>query len=197
MPDKGKTKPKDATSYRETAFGILPRQELIVKEAEGIAKGLEYILGLSRKTRLQPSLLLKLHNICFGWIFPKWAGRYRTIDVETSTHQFPPYYEVPELTKRFFDDLNERLKHPHDPVELIAWAQHRIVWIHPFQDYNGRMARLFSNLLMARFGLPIVEIKIESERQRRSYINAIKAADVENYKKLVRMIRSAVDEVKQ
>lgn len=33
-------------------------------------------------------------------------------------------------------------------ISLLAWFQHRFVWIHPFNDYNGRVARLLTNLLL-------------------------------------------------
>lgn len=189
-----KTKPKGATSYKETAFGIIPRSELIKKEAEGIARGLEYILSLSPSASLTPSLILELHHTCFNLISPAWAGKYRKIAVQTSTHDFPPFHQVPELTERFFADLNERLKHTPDPISLIAWAQHRLVWIHPFQDYNGRIARLFSNLLMLRFNLPLVEIKVESENDRKKYISALKAADEADYSQLEYLIASTIKE---
>lgn len=187
------TRSKDATSYRDTAFGIISRSELIKKETEGIVRGINYVLDLSQKTGLQPSLLLKLHGICFSFIFPDWAGKYRSIEVETTTHRFPPHYKVRELIKNFFDDLNERFKHDFDPVELIAWAQHRIVWIHPFKDYNGRIARLFSNLLMLRFNLPLVEVRAERGSDRRQYIQAMKAADRGDYSKLVSLIKKAFE----
>lgn len=188
------TKPKDATSYKETAFGIIPRDELIKKEAEGIARGLEYILELPTDVKLTPQLLLKLHKICFGPIFPDWAGKYRKINVETSTHTFPDFFDVPELLERFFADLNEQSKHKIDPIKPIAYAQHRLVWIHPFQDYNGRIARLFSNLLMLRFNLPLVEIKVETEKDRHKYIAALKSADAGDYSKLEKLIKSALRE---
>lgn len=187
------TRPADATSYKQTAFGIISRKELVKKEAKGIAKGLEYILNLKSSEPFTPELLLKIHEVCFGWIFPDWAGQYRTTDVETSTHRFPLFYKVPELTKLFFDDLNERLKHVYDPVELIAWSQHRLVWIHPFLDYNGRVARLFSNLLMLRLGFPIAEVKAETRLDRKRYIRAMKSADKGNYSKLVDLIKKAIE----
>lgn len=188
------TRPADATSYRETAFGIIPRAELVKLEAKGIAKGLEYVLYLKTDEPLTPGLLLHLHKICFGWIFPDWAGKYRSADVETSTYRFPPFYKVPELAKSFFDNLNERLKHSFDSVELIAWAQYQLVWIHPFLDYNGRIARLFSNLLMLRFGLPIVEVRAEKGQDRKRYIQAMKAADRGDFTKLINLIKNSLEE---
>lgn len=190
---KDSTKPKDATSYKETAFGVIPRQELIGKEVEGIAKGLQHILSLKNTAKLNTDLLLKIHWISFGWIFPNWAGKYRTIEVQTSTHVFPNHREIPMLLQDFFADLNERLKHDFDPIEVIAWAQHRITWIHPFQDYNGRTARLFSNYLMLRFGLPLKEIKVESESERQEYINALKAADKGNFIPLQKLLKNAIE----
>lgn len=186
------TQPVDATSYKQTAFGIISRKELVKKEAEGVARGLEYILNLKSNEPLTSELLLNLHKVCFGWIFPEWAGKYRQVDVETSTHRFPPFYKVPELTKIFFDDLNERLKHEYDPIELIGWAQHRLVWIHPFSDYNGRIARLFSNLLMLKFGLPIAEVKAETGLDRKKYIQAMKTADRGDYSRLAELIKKAI-----
>lgn len=194
MKDRNSTKPPDATSYRQTSFGVLPRHKLVEKESEGIIKGLELITNLPSDAELNEKLLLKLHHVCFGWIFPAWAGKYRKINVQTSTHEFPPFQKVPELTRNFFADLNERLKHSPDPIKLIAWAQHRLVWIHPFKDYNGRTARLFSNLLMLRLGLPLAEIKVETEKDRQTYIAALKSADGGNYQPLENLIRKAAKE---
>lgn len=196
MTPKDSTRPPNATSYRQTAFGVLPRHELVKKESEGIAKGLDFILNLADNTKLNEELLLKLHKTCFGWIFPDWAGKYRKMNVQTSTHKFPPFPEVPELTRNFFADLNERLNHQPDSVALIAWAQHRLVWIHPFKDYNGRTARLFSNLLMLRLNLPLAEIKVESEKDRQTYITALKAADKGSYAPLEKLIKTAIEEAK-
>ena len=61
-------------------------------------------------------------------------------------------------------------------------------------DYNGRTARLFSNLLMLKIGLPLVEISSETESDRQSYIQALKAADENNYRPLEELLRQAVEE---
>jgi Fic family protein len=51
------------------------------------------------------------------------------------------------------------------------------VWIHPFKDYNGRVARLLTNLIALNFGLPALEIKAETGADRQKYIEAMQAAD--------------------
>ena len=78
------TKPKGATSYQDTAFGIIPRSKLIKFEIEGTKKGLEYLynlFGREKEVQITPELIIKLHEVSFGWIFPKWAGKYRKIQV--------------------------------------------------------------------------------------------------------------------
>jgi len=114
------------------------------------------------------------------------------------------FYEVPALAKQFCDNLNERLKHipPKTEVDnylkevisLTAWAQHRFVWIHPFNDYNGRTARLLTNLIFLKLGLPLLEIKVESKKDRERYIKAMKLADKNDYSLLEKIIFSALRE---
>lgn len=43
---KSATKPQGATSYKETAFGIIPRSKLLQLEIEGTKKGIEFIDSL-------------------------------------------------------------------------------------------------------------------------------------------------------
>lgn len=69
---KSSTKPKGATSYKQTAFGIIPRQQLLRLELEGIKKGLEFIADSHLQT-LSPQIILQIHAISFAWIFPDWG----------------------------------------------------------------------------------------------------------------------------
>lgn len=115
----------------------------------------------------------------------------------------PPHYSrIPELVKNLCEDLKERLKHLPLPknqeqfltevISLLAWFQHRLVWIHPFRDYNGRVARLLTNLLALNLGLPLLIIKADTGKDREAYIKAMKAADKNDYSKLESIIVSAL-----
>ena len=205
MIKKDSTKPKGATSFKETKFGIISRSKLVKLEAEGVKRGLKFIKTLSKKDFLiSPELILAIHKKSFAWIFPKWAGKFRQIEVEVSGYQPPNFYEMPALAKQFCDDLNERLKHIppktkvddylREVVSLTAWAQHRFVWIHPFNDYNGRTARLLTNLIFLKLDLPLLEIKVESKKDRERYIKAVQFADKNDYSLLEEIISSALQE---
>lgn len=199
------TKPKGATSYKQTAFGILPRSKVVQLENEGGAKALQYIFNLSsKKTKITPKVICDIHKTGFGFIFPDWAGKFRTIDVTVGDFEPPHYSKIPELVKNLCEDVEERLKHiPLSASEekfleqvltFFAWFQHRFVWIHPFKDYNGRIARLATNLLALNLGLPIVTITAEIGKDRQNYISSLKAADKHDLSKLEKLIADALKE---
>src|SRR5258706_5140316 len=200
------TKPKGATSYKETAFGIIPRAKLLQLEIEGTKKGLEYVgivVDKDKNTSITPELICKLHDVSFGWIFPNWAGKYRKIQVTFSDREAPQYFQVPELIKNLCEDLEERLKHLLsnederfilEVVKLLAWFQHRFVFIHPFQDYNGRTARMLTILILLKLDLPPLEIKVVKETYRKNSLTAMKKADEGDYSVLEQLIGQALSE---
>src|SRR3989338_11121122 len=111
---KSPTKPKGSTSYKETAFGIIPRSNLLKLELEGTKKGLEYLHDLikqNKEVRITPELICKLHKVAFGWIFPNWGGKYRKIQVTFSGKEAPVFYQIPQLVLDLCKDLEERLKY--------------------------------------------------------------------------------------
>jgi len=195
---KSSTKPKGATSYKQTAFGIIPRSKLLTLELEGTKKGLEF-LSDSYDQKLTPELILKLHELSFGWIFPDWAGKYRTIRVEYSGNEAPSPHMLPQLVTSLCADLDERLKHIkidsiESIIELLAWFQHQFVYIHPFQDYNGRVTRMLTTFILLEIGLPPIEIKADTKQDRDNYLQAMYSADEGDLTKLESLIKQALDE---
>jgi len=201
---KSSTKPKGATSYKETSFGIIPRSKLLKLELEGTKKGLDFIYKLvseNKTININPKLICKLHQISFGWIFPQWAGKYRKVQVTVSGKETPPFYKIPELIINLCADLKERLKHLPDidsdnfiveAVTLTSWFQYQFVLVHPFFDYNGRVGRMLTVLLLLKLGLPPIEIKASTDTDRERYINSLQKADKGNFSDLENIIGQAV-----
>ncbi|TSC58858.1 MAG: filamentation induced by cAMP protein fic [Candidatus Peregrinibacteria bacterium Greene0416_19] len=60
------------------------------------------------------------------------------------------------------------------PVERAALFHYRFVCIHPFDDGNGRMARLLMNLLLMQAGYPPCVVR---NTKRREYLQSLERAD--------------------
>jgi len=199
------TNPRGATTYKETSFGIVPRSKLLKLELEGTKKGLEFIHNLfSQNTNIQitPQLILDIHRESFGWIFPDWAGKFRLIRVEFSGKEAVQPHKIPELVNNLCSDLNERLLHLsslddnfiNQVVELLAWFQHRFIWIHPFQDYNGRIARMLTIVILLKLNLPPIEVKADTRLDRKKYLESMYAADNDDLSKLEKLIGDALSD---
>ncbi len=199
------TKPKSATSYKQTAFGILSRSKVVQLETEGVKKAQEYIVKLSEnKAVITPQLILNIHKVGFGFIFPDWAGKFRNIDVTVGDYEPPHYSQISGLVKNLCEDLEERLEHLPSPeseevflveiISLLSWFQHRFVWIHPFNDYNGRVARLLTNLLLLNLGLPIITIAADTGQEREGYVATMKRGDQHDLSNLEGLIAKAFKE---
>lgn len=193
------------TSYKETALGILPRSRLILLEVEGTKRAWDFIMEKfkNKNAKLNLGTIQKVHQIGFGWIFPEIGGEFRKIEVLVSKHTPPKFYLIPQLMIDFMNDLCERIKYlpKLDNVQfvdevtgLLSWAHHRFLWIHPFQDYNGRIGRLLNNIILLKLDLPPIELKVETDSGRKKYIDALQKADLGNYIDLNKIIRSAIEE---
>lgn len=195
---KSSTKPKGATSYKQTAFGVIPRSKLLQLELKGTKRGLEFI-AINYRQNITPEIILKIHETAYAWIFPNWAGKYRAIRVEYSGKEAPLPHLVPALVTNLCADLDARLKYldtdnVENIIELLAWFQHRFVSIHPFQDYNGRLARMLTTYILLQLNLPPIEIKANTLQDRDNYLQAMYVADENDYSKLEKLIKQALDE---
>ncbi|MDQ2719218.1 MAG: Fic family protein [Bacteroidota bacterium] len=92
------------------------------------------------------------------------------------------YYASPEETSaKMFDLMNwyneESLNKNLHPVEVAAELHYRFVCIHPFDDGNGRIARLLMNYHLLKNGMPAVIIK---STDKKKYLFALHEADIGN-----------------
>src|SRR6516165_9100847 len=104
---------------------------------------------------------------------PEITGRYanqgRYVLTETGRHNFPSPTEVPAL----MGDLARWLSVAPNTPETAFAAHRRLVDIHPFNDGNGRTARLLMNLILIRGGYPPVAVR---PGDRPAYVEALQEA---------------------
>ena len=122
-----------------------------VFEAVGHAHAYDYIHTLAASKPLEESDILELHRLFYEKIDSDKAGHYRTVPVFISGSRYavsPPSRIKSDMKKfvKWFNDNEHRLPTP----EFAALAHQKIVFIHPFIDGNGRVARLILNLALLR-----------------------------------------------
>ena len=188
MP-KSRTKP----TYRETKFGILSVKEIEALITDGVANVNAFLLREFANLPIGVKTAKELHQKIAGHVFDE-AGSFRKKEVTVGSYVPPKFFQIPELMANWESDYNERHKHAKtqgELIELLAWMMHQFLWIHPFFDYNGRIARLLGQLFLLQHKLPIssfVGIK------RTDFTTAMKKATAEHdTNSLVKLINKSIE----
>jgi Fic family protein len=137
---------------------------------------IRYVRELARsEQRIPESDIRNLHRLTVQRSSPEIAGKYATLPryvrTETGRFTFPAPVEVPAMMGDFAAWLGSM---PSTP-EVAFEAHRRLVAIHPFNDGNGRTARLLMNLVLIRGGYPPVSVRPED---RLEYILALQQDQV-------------------
>ena len=109
------------------------------------------------------------------------AGQYKTRPNSVITRYGDRFeYASPEETPALMTDLinwynSEEELGRLSPVELAAQFHYRYIRIHPFEDGNGRIARLLVNYILSRHGLPMIVVR---SRKKQEYLEALHRADL-------------------
>ncbi|WP_234056061.1 MULTISPECIES: Fic family protein [unclassified Xanthobacter] len=143
-------------------------------EAVDHARALEWVveIGSQRAEPLREADIRNLHQLVVAQSKPDIAGRYadvaRYVNTDAGVHHFPSPMEVPALMHAFATWL----QHAGNTPSVAFEAHRRLVGIHPFNDGNGRTARLLMNLVLVRGGYAPIAVRPED---RPAYIGALEA----------------------
>ncbi len=192
------TRPLDATRELATAAGALSYSEVAEHIAVNIAHSLDALLeNPPGAILITPVWICDLHCSIASELFPEWAGRFRSTDVQVGTHLPPPGHEVAVYINNFCLDLEERMRHLHGATsiaKLLAWVDSRFQWIHPFKDFNGRTGRILLITLGYKLGLPPID-PAASESGKADYFAALRAADAGDLAPLTELWMARLEEV--
>ena len=112
-----------------------------------------------------------------GTTYTIHAGQYKTRpnSVRTITGELFEYAS-PEETPALMADLiawynREEAAATLSPIQLASLFHYRYIRIHPFEDGNGRMARLLVNYILCKHGYPMIVVKSTDKNQYLSVLN--------------------------
>jgi Fic family protein len=80
-------------------------------------------------------------------------GALRDGEVEVGDHLPPAATALPRFLARFDQAYDSKRLSKIRQIVALAAAHHRFLWIHPFYDGNGRVARLMSHAMLTRIGI--------------------------------------------
>lgn len=161
-------------------------------EAKNHENAINYLYTLVNKKHVLSSRdILSIHELVLRSIEDDFAGRLRNASVRISGANFIP----PNARKvsEYLDDLIAYVnKNPQqlNIIELATVFHHKLVWIHPFFDGNGRTVRLVMNLLLMRAGYPPAIIL---SNDRKKYYEALNQANNGNSQKLMLLMCQAAE----
>lgn len=166
---------------------VQDRSDLNRVEAENISEALNkhLLCPIAHPTKwCETQIFQKIHYDMFCDVWD-WAGKFR----KTQTSIGVKAYTIPTELKLLCEEVHYWCSEDCD-LSLFEQAvrfHHKLVFIHPFSNGNGRFARLLSDRYLKAFDCTFPtwprDLDIKSTH-RNSYIAALKDADIGNYETL-------------
>ena len=165
---------------------ITTRAELDELEQANIDEGLQWLKKQRAPAVLTEGFVRNLHKKLFGRVW-QWAGTFRSTEKNIGVD---PLHIATEL-KQLLDNAHFWIENnTYPPRELAARFHHRLVYIHPFANGNGRHARIMTDAMLTRLmDAPVINwaggYKPEKMNERRKqYVVALRHADGHDFRAL-------------
>tara|TARA_R110002110_G_scaffold415847_1_gene657764 strand:- start:23910 stop:24503 length:594 start_codon:yes stop_codon:yes gene_type:complete len=166
---------------------VSTRGELDQLEQANIVDGMAWLKRQKSPDVLTEGFACDLHKQLFGKVW-KWAGSFRRTEKNIGVDPI----QIAIQLRQLLDDARFWIENDtYPPKELAARFHHKLVYIHPFPNGNGRHARIMADALLTKLmGEPEIDwaggYKLENMNERRDqYIAALRLADGHDYTALL------------
>jgi Fic family protein len=134
------------------------------KEIFNIEKAIDFIEEhVNKKTVFDRALISQIHKILVDGLTPppngegsQYPGQLRPVAVAIggSSHTPPDPVKVPDYFSELLVFVNGQTSTQYHLL-ATAIAHHRMAWIHPFDNGNGRLIRMFTYALLIKQGFQV------------------------------------------
>lgn len=175
--EEGETPLDDISGLR---INVKTRQELNDAEAANNVKAYSEYLLFTKNTVLTFSSLCHIHKDMFDDVWD-WAGIARKSEKNLGVSPAKIGSEIHRLLYDFHQWEEKKMP----PREIAVRIHHRFAQIHPFENGNGRWARLVTNIYLHQSHLPVLQWPTQEKHIRESfrprYLSALRSADSGDY----------------
>jgi Fic family protein len=172
--------------------GNASMQDYEEMKAHNVGLELMKITALDKNRKLSETFIRELNKVILVRDFWKTSrdGDFR-YQIKVGVYKTRPnsvitptgeifQYALPEETSALMYDLLEWYNEEEEkgilsPIELASLFHYRYIRIHPFEDGNGRIARLIVNYILLRHDYPMIVVRTDD---RKNYLNALNQCDV-------------------
>lgn len=154
MQQQYDTEPAKRNLQLESVAHIAVQRQMeswLAEEAPPNIAAQEFLCALHREFfRLLPGEFQVMTNPDTGRESRVIPGELRAEPVRVGQHEPPGHDSLPAFMARFAEAYAPERHHGAAKLVAAAAAHHRLMWIHPFLDGNGRVARLFTEAYLHR-----------------------------------------------
>ena len=171
-------------------FGLTDEKELGDRETLLLKDAYNFFLKQfqNKKIQFNVDLLFKIHKYFLDPLYD-WAGKIRTVDISKGNVLFAPAKYISNALKEFEkilkSNLPDKKTSKKELARKLALIHCEFNAIHPFREGNGRVIRLFLDLLAIDQGYLPIDFSLSS---RNEYIKACIFGMKKEYKKMQNII---------
>lgn len=149
--------------YIETKLAGSKKVPPSIKEIQNIEKAMAFIEENVQEYPINRAFISEMHKMIIEGLLPPpdgegdgTPGKYRktNLKINKSTHKPPDWIKVDDYMNELIDFVNREDSPKYDLLKT-AIAHHRFVWIHPFNNGNGRTVRLFTYAMLVKTGFNV------------------------------------------
>ncbi len=169
---------------------VTTRGELDQLEQANIVEGMQWLKKQKNVAVLTEGFVCELHKRLFGKVW-KWAGTFRRAEKNIGVDPV----QIAIQLRQLLDDAQYWIENNTYPSkELAARFHHKLVFIHPFPNGNGRHSRIMADAILTKLmDEPAIDwaggYRLEAMNERRNqYINALRKADGHDFNLLLEFV---------
>jgi len=175
----------------------IPKNKLNIKDEKEL-RSIEHFLLLEAYKKfakkldneLDENFFINLHKKTFQDLY-KWAGNYRNVDIIKGDTLFCRGIYIKNEMQKLFEKLRKDnyLKNLDKElfIQKLAYYKCELISIHPFYELNGRIIRLFIDILSINSGYDVIDYSnIDEEEYIKCAIECVQNANQKCFENIIR-----------
>ena len=189
--------PSQESEILPNLLGLTTIEEIENAESQGVYNtSLDLLNELSNETVFDLAYIYQIHQRAFAHLY-SFAGKLREVNISKDGFVFPAAMYLRENMESFERDMLRRLPEIQSDTDQalkdIAIVHAELLFIHPFREGNGRVARTLANLMAAKYGMPLFPFTMINRKLYEEYIRAVQAAASADYAPMEKIFRMLLE----